>query len=269
MTTNSDGYLVADFANCYIGGSTLEKSAVQEEIHFSEHPTCTLATLTNTRVRDNEAIQIGHSTRHAITKGYHRKLTFKTRVKPDVAAPTITAMDAKDYIHREPRLTQGQAFLAQLQSEHINRDINKARAAFCNHEIHKVATGNWGCGAFGGDPVIKFIIQVIAATLAGKEELRYHSFGDNRVNTDFCNNFATQTRGLTAAQMHQALHSAAEKLLSDAPTDTADIEADALREKFIPLYFDELRHALPLPHRQGFFSQQQKQNIKPPKGPRP
>ena len=198
MTTNSAGYLVADFANRFIGGSTLENSAVQEETHFSEHPACTLATLLNEGMQDNEAIQIGGSLRHAATQGYNRSLKFSGRVQPTHPAPTITAMDAHDYIHREPKLNTQQAFIEQLKSTHINRDIGKATAAFTNTEYLKVATGNWGCGAFGGDPVIKLIIQLIAATLAGKQEIRYHSFGDPRINKAFCNKLTVRTDGLTA-----------------------------------------------------------------------
>ena len=31
-----------------------------------------------------------------------------------------------------------------------------------------VATGNWGCGVFGGDPQLKFLIQWIACTVNGR-----------------------------------------------------------------------------------------------------
>lgn len=36
-----------------------------------------------------------------------------------------------------------------------------------------IATGNWGCGAFGGDPQLKSILQWIAASEAGCKELLY------------------------------------------------------------------------------------------------
>jgi hypothetical protein len=41
-----------------------------------------------------------------------------------------------------------------------------------------VATGNWGCGAFGGDVQLKALLQWMAATEAGRPELLYCSFGD-------------------------------------------------------------------------------------------
>jgi hypothetical protein len=43
-----------------------------------------------------------------------------------------------------------------------------------------VATGNWGCGAFNGDPPLKAVIQWLAASAEGRA-LRYHTFADQRV----------------------------------------------------------------------------------------
>lgn len=39
-----------------------------------------------------------------------------------------------------------------------------------------IITGNWGCGAFKGNLTVKFMIQWIAASLAGKR-LMYCPFG--------------------------------------------------------------------------------------------
>ncbi|XP_064639529.1 uncharacterized protein LOC135495054 [Lineus longissimus] len=48
--------------------------------------------------------------------------------------------------------------------------------------IRPVATGNWGCGAFGGDPQLKAMIQWIAATQAGCPAMIYYTFRNQRVN---------------------------------------------------------------------------------------
>lgn len=40
-----------------------------------------------------------------------------------------------------------------------------------------VATGNWGCGAFGGDPEVKTIIQWLAASQALRPFIAYYTFG--------------------------------------------------------------------------------------------
>ena len=43
--------------------------------------------------------------------------------------------------------------------------------------MKKISTGNWGCGIFKGDYVLKFLQQVMAANLV-KKQLDYSTFGD-------------------------------------------------------------------------------------------
>ena len=43
------------------------------------------------------------------------------------------------------------------------------------------ATGNWGCGTFGGDPQFKFLLQWLAASFVGRD-LVYFPFGDERMD---------------------------------------------------------------------------------------
>ncbi|XP_028764627.1 poly(ADP-ribose) glycohydrolase 1 isoform X4 [Neltuma alba] len=45
------------------------------------------------------------------------------------------------------------------------------------HDSIGVATGNWGCGAFGGDPEVKTIIQWLAASQALRPFIAYYTFG--------------------------------------------------------------------------------------------
>ena len=40
-----------------------------------------------------------------------------------------------------------------------------------------IATGNWGCGAFGGDPQLKALIQLMAAAETNRD-MCYFTFGD-------------------------------------------------------------------------------------------
>ena len=50
------------------------------------------------------------------------------------------------------------------------------------HSKHKgklspVATGNWGCGAFHGDPRLKFLLQLMACSAANRNMV-YYTFDD-------------------------------------------------------------------------------------------
>ncbi|XP_038050609.1 uncharacterized protein LOC119723809 isoform X2 [Patiria miniata] len=45
-----------------------------------------------------------------------------------------------------------------------------------------ISTGNWGCGAFGGDPQLKSLIQWMTASHVGCPRMMYYSFGDERVS---------------------------------------------------------------------------------------
>ena len=185
MTHKAEECLVADFANKFIGGGVLGTGCVQEEIHFSEHPGCLLALLCCPAMENSEAIQITGASKHANTEDYSRDFKFVAAIPMDQQTPpsTITAMDATDYIHGHRAATAIDVLRHQLQKQSIDREIHKAMAAFTHPTLTHVATGNWGCGVFGGDPELKLVIQLIASSAAG-QSMRYHSFGDQRLNQD-------------------------------------------------------------------------------------
>ena len=65
-----------------------------------------------------------------------------------------------------------------------DRDIVKAIAGYSGFDSDQiVATGNWGCGSFGGNSYYKFFQQLIAASRLTKNSLAYcligGSHGDN------------------------------------------------------------------------------------------
>lgn len=68
----------------------------------------------------------------------------------------------------------------QWEEAPVMREINKALVGFKSLEISSVATGNWGCGAFGGDVQLKFLLQWIACSLL-KKKMIYCTFGNKRL----------------------------------------------------------------------------------------
>merc|ERR1712048_965074 len=75
----------------------------------------------------------------------------------------------------------------QYKDWYVRRELLKAYAACLGDargdavERRALATGNWGCGAFKGDPQLKAMVQWLAASMAGRS-VRYHPFGDERVS---------------------------------------------------------------------------------------
>ena len=47
--------------------------------------------------------------------------------------------------------------------------------------LRLVATGNWGCGAFGGDPQLKSMLQWAAVSASGRPEMYYFPYHDKRM----------------------------------------------------------------------------------------
>lgn len=65
----------------------------------------------------------------------------------------------------------------QSSSHQVTQNIEGQLDQRPNHEGEiGVATGNWGCGAFGGDPEIKAVIQWMAASQAMRPFILYYTF---------------------------------------------------------------------------------------------
>ena len=97
---------------------------------------------------------------------------------------TVVAIDATPYRSKEQKEEQ-------YQVSRLLRELNKAYIGFKpavkpsrkDERPTAVATGNWGCGAFGGDTTLKFIIQWMAASYAGRDVL-YLTFHDKKLASD-------------------------------------------------------------------------------------
>ena len=172
--TDSAAPFHVDFANMFIGGGSLSGGCVQEEILFLEKPELIVAQAIMEVMTPNEAIALRGAERHSILTGYGRE-QYATGVRwagdaSDKHPSTILAIDA---------IVASQ--VDQFEPSWINREILKAYAGFLPASGSSIATGNWGCGAFGGDLQLKFIEQWIAASVARVDIMNYHSFGDRRM----------------------------------------------------------------------------------------
>ena len=208
----NDSYFV-DFANMYIGGGVLNGGNVQEEILFAVQPEAIVSMLFMEVMNDNDAIRIDNTIVYSKYSGYGGSFKFaKSAINLNdlnsIKRNKFIAIDASAGYQSQKYEYDYRFGYGYISKELINRDLHKAFVGFnlinfyqkekdaacenipedtkINEEENKgknnideksIATGNWGCGIFGGDHELKFFQQWIAASFAGVERLDYFSFG--------------------------------------------------------------------------------------------
>lgn len=175
------GMLRVDFANEIIGGGVLASGCVQEEIMFCLCPELSASRLFCPVMLDDEAIAFVGVEQFSKPRGYGRGLEYggphhdRTALGPDgILDSWIVAIDAVPF--------HGLDDEAQYSRQLVLRELRKAWAGFTIPDSpSNVATGNWGCGAFGGDPELKSVIQWAAACRAGKA-MHYFPWDSERIH---------------------------------------------------------------------------------------
>ncbi|XP_016772532.1 poly(ADP-ribose) glycohydrolase isoform X2 [Apis mellifera] len=182
IETEGTGFLQVDFANKYVGGGVLGLGCVQEEIRFVICPELMVTMLVTEELDDTEALIVSGIERYSKYKGYSN--TFKwvgdyvDETPKDSSGRRLTSIVAIDALY----FTHTQS---QFNINNITRELNKAYVGFVGCEGSKnnlpaVATGNWGCGAFRGNPKLKVLLQLMAAAVAGRSMV-YFTFGDTNL----------------------------------------------------------------------------------------
>ncbi|GAB1869593.1 WD repeat and FYVE domain-containing protein 3 [Camponotus japonicus] len=179
------GLLQVDFANKYVGGGVLGLGCVQEEIRFVICPELIVTMLVTEELDDTEALIVSGIERYSKYEGYSNTFKWKgdfiDETPRDDSCRRMTSIVAIDALYfRQPSL--------QFKIDNITRELNKAYVGFVGSDIYKnnlsaIATGNWGCGAFRGNPKLKVLIQLMAAAVAGRSMV-YFTFGDTTLKDD-------------------------------------------------------------------------------------
>uniref|UniRef100_A0A8D0FG26 poly(ADP-ribose) glycohydrolase n=1 Tax=Strix occidentalis caurina TaxID=311401 RepID=A0A8D0FG26_STROC len=174
IESNGQGMLQVDFANRFVGGGVTGAGLVQEEIRFLINPELIVSRLITEVLDHNECLIItGY-----MFKCHRDKKEEKIRDEWQRRYTEIVAIDAFHF----------RRFLDQFGPEKIRRELNKAYCGFSRpnvppQHLSAIATGNWGCGAFGGDSRLKALIQILAAAEAGRDVV-YFTFGDVELMRD-------------------------------------------------------------------------------------
>eukprot|EP00931_Biecheleriopsis_adriatica_P108117 TRINITY_DN82455_c0_g1_i1.p1 TRINITY_DN82455_c0_g1~~TRINITY_DN82455_c0_g1_i1.p1 ORF type:complete len:550 (+),score=88.05 TRINITY_DN82455_c0_g1_i1:74-1651(+) len=179
--------LQADFANEFIGGAVFGAGCLQEEIRFCVCPELLASCLVCEAMLRNEALVIVGAQRFAISHGYAGSFRY--------GGPFVdgTELDARG--RRGVHLVAFDALMCTGDNQYqlglpgsdfgILRELVKTSAAFQGDTLEgepkrHIATGNWGCVNFGGDPQLKFLLQWMACSTAGRD-IVYFPFGDPRM----------------------------------------------------------------------------------------
>ncbi|NWT03683.1 PARG glycohydrolase, partial [Mionectes macconnelli] len=186
--------LFVDFANRFVGGGVTGAGLVQEEIRFLINPELIVSRLITEVLDHNECLIITGTEQYSEYTGYAETYRWarshEDKTPRDEWQRRHTEIVAIDAFHFR-------RFLDQFGPEKIRRELNKASnflnqpAAYCGFSrpnvppqyLSAIATGNWGCGAFGGDSRLKALIQILAAAEAGRDVV-YFTFGDVELMRD-------------------------------------------------------------------------------------
>jgi len=251
-----DGWntLQIDFANKYLGGGVLNTGCIQEEIRFMISPECLLGLLFTEVMTHNEAIIIKGVEQFSKYTGYSFGFKYAgnfdhAREAPKSAKRDQTVIVAIDAV----RLTSP---LKQFLPGKMLREIFKAYVGFSvppkdmdapkSSGFKVISTGNWGCGAFGGDVSLKSMLQWIAATKAGRVT-HYYPYGD--VGCDALPRVVRtlQEQKVTVSQLWEELKKYCESIESVYSYHSSpERDDDATTPKYTPAdgtVFDHLVHA--------------------------
>ncbi|XP_054155582.1 poly(ADP-ribose) glycohydrolase-like [Oppia nitens] len=210
IETAGSGFMQIDFANKNIGGGVLSCGCVQEEIRFVINPELLVARLFTEQQLCTEAVHIYGTEQFNKYSGY--SMTFKW------TGDYVDQTPSDQWRRRTTRIVAIDAIYFSSDNKHLQygreifeRELNKAFAGFLDRDtdepeyLSAIASGNWGCGAFNGDPELKALVQLMAVSQVNRD-LVYFTFDNPQLKTrlDNINKFIVD-KNINVGQLHRAL----------------------------------------------------------------
>uniref|UniRef100_A0A0N5AGM0 poly(ADP-ribose) glycohydrolase n=1 Tax=Syphacia muris TaxID=451379 RepID=A0A0N5AGM0_9BILA len=207
-TIEDDGFgmLEIDFANKYIGGGVVRFGCVQEEIRFLICPELIASCIFCEKMNVDEALIISGAQRYSNYTGYGRSFKWRPlevnseqllRDRFGRYLCEVVAIDALSYHSKQ----------IQYEIDNVNRELQKAYIGFYDQRgtDKGIATGNWGCGVYRGDPQLKSLLQLIAAS-ANHKPLCYFTFFNQKLTDELNGMYALlMQRKVTTGRLYQLI----------------------------------------------------------------
>jgi poly(ADP-ribose) glycohydrolase len=210
--------LQLDFAHKLIGGGVLGHGCVQEEIRFAVCPELLLARMVCEEMGNYEAVIISGARQYSAYTGYGH--TFRWSEPHDDKTQVVSSLHVKDVCVLALDATNfNTANLSPDQQYYpywCAREINKAYVGFRGssdcvlpqgrpHAAAPIATGNWGCGVFGGNLQLKALLQLCAASEVHRK-VRFFTFGHTELASGLRRVWAAaKSKGLTVGDVYSAI----------------------------------------------------------------
>lgn len=176
-----------DFANKYVGGGFASHGAVQEEILFSKCPEMGCGRfLMPEHLEEYEAAFILGAEQFTTTRPgtYDRSLKFGAPFvhQEPLKESIVAVVDAQEYrsessdgAYKPHRQYAPKAILRELVKLLAAFELSALRQQASLPDQVSICTGNWGCGVFGGDVELKFLLQFCVCRLLNLP-MRYFPF---------------------------------------------------------------------------------------------
>ncbi|XP_035917931.1 poly(ADP-ribose) glycohydrolase [Anopheles stephensi] len=169
------GLLQMVFANRFLGGGVIGHGCVQEEIRCVINPELLVGRLLFESLRETEAYFVLGSEQYCTYANYASSFTFQADYRDvtprDASGRRRCYIVGLDAIRMQPGIDQ-------YAEQALRRELGKAYAGFRDGLGGRslapgIATGNWGCGAFGGHAPLKALLQLMVACVVERPLLYF------------------------------------------------------------------------------------------------
>jgi len=178
--TNEGGVQVC-FSDRKVGDQTLSLGATQQQIIFLTHPELIISILFCENLQDKEVLLTQGVEKFCTHSGFSNSFAFAKDYKDTCPlAQTENATLDREIIMMDALDFKKNKDIFQFSEDAIFRELNKAYVGFLGDDVKAedtpkkpIWTGKWGCGVYGGNVQLKFLLQWIAASRAKRDMVFY------------------------------------------------------------------------------------------------